>query len=93
MNRNAGLREGEARPGYVYLIHAVGTKKFKIGKSRANVLRRIDQLQSGSPIRLRYVYHACVDDMNRIERELHLLFDRFRSIGEWFTLSHARVTE
>jgi len=81
------------QPGYIYLVNAVGTNKFKIGKTRVPVSHRIDELQTGCPIRLRYVYHAYVAHMSRIERELHYQFSCFRSIGEWFALSHANVKE
>jgi hypothetical protein len=39
------------------------------------------------------VYHAYVENMNQIEKELHYRFSAFRSIGEWFTLSHSDVKE
>lgn len=59
-----------SQPGYVYLISAVGTGRFKIGKTQVGVLGRLKELQTGSPIKLRYVYHAYVDDINRTEKEL-----------------------
>jgi hypothetical protein len=80
-------------PGHIYLVNAVGTNKFKIGKTAGSVAHRIKELQIGSPIRLRYVYHAYVDRMNRTERELHYQFVCFRSIGEWFSLSDTNVKE
>lgn len=54
-------------PGYVYLLSAVGTSNFKIGKTSIAVSRRIKELQTGCPLQLRYVYHACVEDMNKTE--------------------------
>ena len=82
-----------SKSGYVYLIHAVGTDKFKIGKSRISVARRIADLQTGCPLRLRYVYHAYVDNVDGAEKQLHLYFEHFRSIGEWFSLTFASVKE
>jgi len=94
MNNNPILRVvGGSQPGYVYLVNAVGTNKFKIGKTRVPVSHRIDELQTGCPIRLRYVYHAYVYNMSRIEKELHNQFACFRSIGEWFSLNCASVQE
>lgn len=81
------------RPGYIYLVNAVGTDKFKIGKTAGSIAHRIKDLQIGSPIRLRYVYHAYVARMSRTERELHYRFSCFRSVGEWFALSDANVKE
>jgi hypothetical protein len=94
MNNNPVFRVvGIPQPGYIYLVNAVGTNKFKIGKTRISVSHRIDALQTGCPIRLRYVYHAYVAHMSRTERELHYHFSCFRSIGEWFALNHSNVKE
>ena len=73
-------------PGFVYLIQAVKTRRFKIGLSR-NVLERIKQLQECCPFKLRYVYHAYVLNMREIEVLLHNKFQAKREIGEWFTFA------
>lgn len=78
-------------PGYVYLINAVGTNKFKIGRTGATVPQRIATLQVGCPVRLRYVYHAYVVNSNQVERDLHCQFACFRDFGEWFSLNHVNV--
>jgi hypothetical protein len=94
MDANATLHVvNGTRPGHIYLVNAVGTNKFKIGKTAGSVAHRIKDLQIGSPIRLRYVYHAYVSHMSRFEKELHYQFSCFRSIGEWFALSHTNVKE
>ncbi|MEG4419398.1 GIY-YIG nuclease family protein [Microcoleus sp. LAD1_D5] len=94
-NRNtAVLRVLETpKAGYIYLVQAVGTPRFKIGKTQISVLRRINELQTGCPLKIRYVYHACVEEMNRIEKELHSKFSSSRVIGEWFSLTHEQVSE
>ena len=81
------------QPGYVYLLNAIGTDNFKIGKTSTAVSRRIKELQTGSPLRIRYVYHACVEEMDKTEKELHLTFKNFRRIGEWFYLNCEQVKE
>ena len=73
-------------PGFVYLVHAVKTSRFKIGRSK-DVLRRMSALQYASPFKIRYVYHAYVSSMNEIEMQLHQKFQPKREIGEWFTLT------
>lgn len=94
MNNNTAFRVIESPQfGYLYLLNAVGTDNFKIGKSRVSVVSRINQLQTGCPIQIRYVYHAYVEDMSRSERDLHLFFKQSRNIGEWFTLKPADVKE
>ena len=94
MNHNAVFRVAKGpQAGYIYLINAVGTNKFKIGKTRFSISHRIDVLQTACPFRLRYVYHTYVQNMNRTERELHNQFSLFRSVGEWFALEHGNVQE
>ena len=80
----------EAAPGYVYLVQAVGTDRFKIGRA-INVPNRLRALQTGSPLKIRYVYHAYVRNMNLCEMELHHKFSEQREIGEWFTLTQKDV--
>lgn len=80
-------------PGYIYLVNAVGTNKFKIGKTGVSVVQRIACLQVGCPIQLRYVYHGCVENMSRTEKELHSFFNSFRLIGEWFSFTKANVKD
>ena len=80
----------ESVPGYIYLLQAVGTDKFKIGRA-TDVARRIRELQTGSPIKIRYVYHAYVHNANLCEMELHNKFSHQREIGEWFALTSEDV--
>jgi len=93
MNNNGLNLTGGSYPGYIYLVNAVGTNKFKIGQSCSSVAKRINKLQTGCPFRLRYVYHTYVQNMNRTERELHREFAQFRSVGEWFAFNFANVQE
>ena len=79
--------------GYIYLFGAVGTDKFKIGKTRFSVAGRINQLQTGCPFLLRYIYHVYVENIHDSEKKIHLFFEQFHSIGEWFTLKPAEVKE
>ena len=77
-------------PGFIYLVQAVGTDKFKIGRA-TNVTKRIRELQTGSPLKIRYVYHAYVQNANLCEMELHNKFSNQREIGEWFALTQADI--
>jgi hypothetical protein len=80
----------ESVPGYIYVVQAVGTENFKIGRA-INVPNRIRSLQTGSPLKIRYVYHAYVRNMNLCEMELHHKFSEQREIGEWFVLTQKDV--
>ncbi|MEG4109893.1 GIY-YIG nuclease family protein [Microcoleus sp. S13_C5] len=77
-------------PGFIYLVQAVGTDKFKIGRA-GDVARRIKELQTGSPLKIRYVYHAYVHNANLCEMELHNKFSKQREIGEWFALTQEDI--
>jgi len=71
--------------GYVYLVEAIGTGLYKIGIA-SDLKDRFRALQTGCPYKLRLV-HACQPtNPIAIEREFHVLFKRYRVIGEWFNL-------
>jgi len=80
------------QPGFIYLLNVAGTNKFKIGRT-VNVIRRINELQTGCPLKIRYVYHAYVSDTSFVETELHHKFSGQREIGEWFTLTATQVKD
>lgn len=81
------------QPGHVYLVTVVGTNKFKIGKTRVDVSHRIDELQTGCPLRLRHIYHVYVQNPSRAEKELHQKFAERREIGEWFSFTQDELEE
>lgn len=80
----------QSLPGFIYLVQAVGTDKFKIGRA-TDVTRRIRELQTSCPLKIRYVYHAYVQNANLCEMELHNKFSRQREIGEWFALTQEDI--
>jgi hypothetical protein len=80
------------KSGYIYLFSAVGTDHFKIGKT-CDVKTRLEDLQTGSPVKIRYVYHVYVDDANKTESRLHHSFSKKRLVGEWFRFSSQEVKE
>jgi hypothetical protein len=69
-----------APPGSVYFIQA-GGGDIKIGFSD-NPAKRLAQLQTGQPQRLRLL--ATIPGDARREREIHARFARHRRQGEWF---------
>jgi predicted GIY-YIG superfamily endonuclease len=84
-------------PGhYVYIIHAHGSGRVKIGIS-ANAERRLAGLQtgSGSALRLGRLFRVGgVDDARKIERAAHRHLAKWRTSGEWFRLrlNHTATT-
>lgn len=69
--------------GYVYVIEAVGSNYFKIGKS-INPDKRILQIATKMPFPLRFVriWQSCF--MSLSEKTLHKDWEEFRVNGEWF---------
>lgn len=69
---------------YVYLLHALGTNRFKIGQSKSPVKRQdtINNLSSPFPIKLIACYS--VPDSYKEEQRLHSEFRSKRVHGEWF---------
>jgi hypothetical protein len=79
-------RPKSTKGGFIYLLQAVGTNNFKIGKA-LDVAARIKRLQTSSPVKIRYVYHVYVSNAAIYEIELHNQFSHLRLIGEWFTFT------
>lgn len=73
--------KGSASEGFVYVIHAVGTNRIKVGHTLTPEARLKD-LQTGSPFPLRML--ACWPGSVTIERRIHTALAEFRQAGEWF---------
>lgn len=71
------------RTGYVYLIHAQGTSRYKIGRS-INPPERTKDLQKQSPYLLKIVDQFYSPDAITDEFKLHQKFSKVRVHGEWF---------
>ncbi len=68
---------------HLYIIQSDITGAFKIGRSK-NVERRLVQLQTGSPYKLKLILE--LKHQGFIEKQLHeiLKIHRCRKNGEWF---------
>ena len=73
------------REGYVYLIHAEVTNRYKIGRTTNPVVRH-QILQNQSPYPLRILDCFWSIDATAEELSLHKQFTEFRVYGEWFEL-------
>lgn len=69
--------------GFVYVIHAVGTNRIKIGYS-AEPEKRLLHLQTGSPFELRLLgkWPGTVEG----EQRAHRILAKYRCSGEWFAV-------
>lgn len=73
--------------GYVYFITTYGEDcpaRCKIGFTSGRPNDRLNSLQCGSPIKLKF-YCAFVGTMDT-ERDLHNIFREYRIHGEWFSV-------
>lgn len=71
----------------VYVIHAIDSRLFKIGRTR-DIRRRLDSLQTGSGSKLQLRLFAACDRASKLERILQETFQRSHYYQEWFDLSH-----
>lgn len=76
------------REGWVYLIHAQDTIRYKIGRS-INPISRIQELQKQSPYPLEITQSFWAADAVVDEAILHERFNEYRVFGEWFEFSDA----
>lgn len=71
--------------GYIYLVRAVGTNRYKIGRTK-NPERRLERLKQQSPFSLKLVEIFHTEDCVTEEKRLHRIAAKYRSHGEWFDL-------
>ena len=69
--------------GWVYLLHAQGTNRYKIGRT-ANPIRRYQELKKQSPYPLTILQSFQTMNMVLDEKYLHELFNKYKAHGEWF---------
>jgi hypothetical protein len=74
------------KAGYVYLIHAVGTNRYKIGRTQS-VPYRLKRLRNQSPFELVLIDDFKSEDFCYDEAFLHQYLAKYRVYGEWFELS------
>jgi hypothetical protein len=71
--------------GYVYLVHAVGTSRYKIGQSTQPKVR-FEQLKNQSPFPLEVIDCFWTPDRFADEKALHEELGHTRVHSEWFEL-------
>ena len=69
--------------GFVYILHAEGTNRFKIGYS-AKPQNRCQDINQQSPFPIKLIHYYPSDDAYRDEQKLHKMFNHRRVHGEWF---------
>lgn len=75
------------KPGFIYLIHAQGTDRYKIGLTTRHPEARLSELNSSqSPYPLELIDWFETDNVTDDEGYLHEKFASYRVHGEWFQL-------
>lgn len=76
----------QSESGFVYILHAEGSDLYKIGRAK-NVKTRMKQLSTGTPYPLKLIKAIPSDDYEKLETDLHCLFDSRRIHNEWYRLN------
>ncbi|ELE1962720.1 TPA: GIY-YIG nuclease family protein [Vibrio vulnificus] len=71
--------------GIIYFLHGETTGLVKIGWTRRSLVRRVNQLQTGSPDRLRLL--GFMRGSKACEKQLHIKFEPNHKHLEWFELT------
>lgn len=79
-----------SKQGYVYLIQAGDSFRFKIGRS-VDPERRVKEMQVGSALELKLLCQKRCRDMCAQEDRWHELFGASRKHGEWFDLDEKQL--
>ncbi|UKP00970.1 GIY-YIG nuclease family protein [Nostoc sp. UHCC 0870] len=86
------LQHYRSNQGYVYLIHAEGTNRYKIGRS-VNPVTRLEQLKAQSPYPLRIIDSFWTPDAINDEKYFHEQYKEYRRFGEWFEFSDSSLPD
>ncbi|NEP14430.1 MAG: GIY-YIG nuclease family protein [Symploca sp. SIO2C1] len=82
------------KPGYIYLIHAQETDRYKIGLTTRSVEARFAELNSSqSPYPLEIIDWFETDNVTDDEEYLHEKFADYRVHGEWFVFDKRTLKE
>lgn len=72
--------------GILYILHAKGTKLYKIGVT-TDFKKRFRDITCASPIPICVLKHAQCDNPHLLERSLHEMFAAKLAKNEWFQLT------
>ena len=74
------------KPGFIYLIHAQGTDRYKIGLTTRSVQARLAELNSSqSPYPLEVIDWFETPNVTEDEKYFHNKYSAYRVHGEWFS--------
>lgn len=79
-------------PGHIYVLKSWATGLYKVGCTR-DLKRRLAEFETGSPEKLTLEISFHVSDMYAAEKNLHEMYSKWRSKGEWFELDNQVIAE
>ncbi|NES01148.1 MAG: GIY-YIG nuclease family protein, partial [Symploca sp. SIO1B1] len=82
------------KPGYIYLIHAQETDRYKIGLTTRSVEARFTELNSSqSPFPLELIDWFETPNVTEDEKYFHEKYSAHRVHGEWFQFDRRTLKE
>jgi hypothetical protein len=82
------------KPGFIYLIHAKDTKRYKVGLTTRTPEQRLAELNSSqSPYPLELIKVIETNNVTETESYLHKRFALQRRHGEWFEFNDWQLRE
>lgn len=73
----------DKKAGYIYLLRATGTNRYKIGRSK-NPKSRNKRINYQSPVPVVLLTEFKCANPVKVEKVIHRDFSRYRRHGEWF---------
>jgi len=77
-------------PVYFIANGYVDLRPIKIGRTNS-IKRRVSELQTGNPVKLRLLGYIESCDETQLESELHHEFSQMRGSGEWFDIGAIEI--
>lgn len=88
------MAQPKRKSGYIYLLNARGTNRYKIGLTQRTVEQRLKEINSKqSPFPIDLVHYVSVRDVRAAEKELHHQFAEYKKHNEWFEFTPLRVKQ
>jgi hypothetical protein len=82
------------KPGFIYLIHAQGTDRYKIGLTTRSVQARLAELNSSqSPYPLEVIDWFETPNVTEDEKYFHDKYSAYRVHGEWFQFDRKTLNQ
>jgi hypothetical protein len=75
----------------IYLLNMVGTDLYKIGHTKREISKRINEIQTGNPKKIEVIRLFETDFYLKVEGWMHNVHKQKRMEGEWFELTNEDV--